>query len=906
MIDIKELTNDEIAEWCEIVSHQFIKEYFKRNSKSYNKLIKTVSTPVAKLINPEIEKIVQSNKSNKFISEVYNDLTEPILKEIKEEIFKSVEGRIDEIWATCEALLKSCFRSHFDLYFKLTETDSNVTNAALVKNISDLMRQVNGISELVSKNRELESQKADSDKEIEELKVNKSEYEAKISELNANIEKEASAREKAEKDVSDLTKELEYANNEIENLKSEKAVPVVIESEHKYLKNSDFEYTSICKVIYIPQKDKNMLKRLADINEDGELKIFFTDDEILPQFDNRDLLYLSDNKNIDVDTLAVWDWRAVENNRDSSKDFIISSLNITASPIFRINGEFQKQKLISSLKSGITVPNGNLRFMFIIREGSNHFGIVVSKDKCKISDNILKINSNVICLPKYKVSPSFDFIQIGTDMYYHSLNLSNFVDYEYIKYPIEAVKDIVVGRATRKAFNAYGLNTKEGSAAQKFIEDIPTDDLLREIQDRFNCSLKKAKEYLDEFSIRANEFFEGSTEENQALLNAINSSPELYEKCEEAVRTDWERQNFEMINRADGELNRIKAEAEAKKSELQHFEEQLAEKEKMAEEVNKKVAEKIQSAQNNAAEFISTMAFVNPMVGKPAISASNSAVVRSGKNIENAEPKEINSFEDWLDLCLDNFNSLGIYVDEFSDSLAVLMYTAYIKKIPLILSGPGARKIADAFSCSMFGKTAAYVNCIGDCSNYILDEITLIPDEIVVIDNAFSTAWINHIMNFINIPKKFYILVQPFSEDILIEPKGILNYAVPIFTEFLVENIPDQINYTVPIFGEEFKFADVKFTEISNDVKYNNKYFRQLSLCSIVKNRLKTLLGNVKIMADGNIISDLTLGIIPLAYITGNSELIKEALDNEDFSPSTKETLKAFLGAENDDTITNS
>lgn len=75
MIDIKELTNDEIAEWCEIVSHQFIKEYFKRNSKSYNKLIKTVSTPVAKLINPEIEKIVQSNKSNKFISEVYNDLT---------------------------------------------------------------------------------------------------------------------------------------------------------------------------------------------------------------------------------------------------------------------------------------------------------------------------------------------------------------------------------------------------------------------------------------------------------------------------------------------------------------------------------------------------------------------------------------------------------------------------------------------------------------------------------------------------------------------------------------------------------------------------------------------------------------------------------------------------------------
>lgn len=904
MIDIKELTNDEIAEWCEIVSHQFIKEYFKRNSKSYNKLIKTVSTPVAKLINPEIEKIVQSNKSNKFISEVYNDLTEPILKEIKEEISKSVEGGTDEIWATCEALLNSCFHGKFDLYFKLTETDSDVTNATLVKNISNLMKQVDGISVLENKNRELESQKAASDKKIEGLSSQISDQKAEISKLKAKLEKETNDKELAENSVSDWIARVEDAQKVIDELKLEREELVITENVTKYNKNWDYEYTSICRADYNTYQDDKMLYRLADIDESGEIKPF------VPNygqriFDNRDWLFITDNKDIDEGIVAIWDWRADKRNNDPSKDFITTSLKDNIKPIIKIKDVFQTETLISSLRKGISVPKGNLRFMFVIWQGNDHFGIVIPEKSYIISNDILKINSDVVCVPKYKISLSLDFIQIDGSEYYHCLDLSSTVGYEPVKDPIEFVKETVIEYANGNVLNKFNLVRKERSRAKDFIKDLinalPTNSILDEIKSKYGCSLKKAKEYLEKFSNCANKYFEGSSEENQALLNAINSSPELYKKCEETVRTDWERQNSEMIDKSNEELNRIQNEAKTKQSDLQHFEEKLAEKEKLAEEVNKRVAEKIQSAQSNAAEFISTMAFMNPLRGESANSGNNSTIVRMGENVNNVKFEDVNSFDEWLGVCYENFDRVGISNYDSSDSLAAFMYTAYIKKIPLILSGPCARRIADAFSYSIFGKTAAYVNCSGDFSNGTYDEIMQLPDEIVVIDNAFSTTWVNYIMNLINNPAKFYILVQPFSEDLLIEPKGILNYTVPVLTELLVENIPDQINYTAPIFGEEFKFM-----EISNDVRYNNRYFRKLSLCTIVKNRFKILLGNVNIMIDENITSDLILGIIPLAYITGNIELIKDALDTEVFAPSTEETLKSFLGVENDDTITNS
>ena len=769
MIDIKELTNDEIAEWCEAVTHQFIKESFKHNPKGYNKLIKAVSTPVAKLTNPDIEKIVQNNKSNKFISDMYNEINELELKKIKKKISELVESGMDEVWATCEALSnnKSNFCGHFDLYFKLAENDNDIANAALVKNISDLMTQVNGISELEKENRELEAQIEDSNKEIEGLKAKKLEYEEQISKLNADIKSEKSSREKAEKDIYDLTEDLKLANIEIENLKSEKAVPVVTDKEPKYTKNTAFDYTSVCKVIYNPYKNIKMLKRLADVDENGEI-IEFIQNEGPKTFSNRDQLYMSDNESVVEDTIAIWDWSALVNDYDSDKDFITSALNIKVKPIVKINGNFQPQELLSLLKNGISVPKGSRRFMFVVQQGGDTIGIVVSEGEYSILNDTLKINNDVVCLPKYKVSLLFDFIQIENDMYYRYLDLNNFAGYEPVKNPIESVKDIVVGRATRKVFTDYGFNTKEWNIAKKFVENIPADDLLAEIQDKFKCSLGKAKEYLNEFSSHANEYFEGTSEENQALLSAINSSPELYKKCEEAVRTDWECKNSVMIDNAQKEFDRIKEKNEDKQSELRELEEKFAEKEKLADEVNKKVAEKILSAQNNAAEFISTMTFVNPLASRAAIPTGSSAIVRPGNSIDDAESEELNSFEDWLDICFENFKSLGIYVDEFSDNLAVFMYTAYAKKIPLILSGPGAKGIVDAFSCSMFGKTAAYVNCTGDSSSNILDEIIPLSDEIVVIDNAFSSAWVNRIMNLITIPEKFYILVRPFSEDLLI------------------------------------------------------------------------------------------------------------------------------------------
>lgn len=730
------------------------------------------------------------------------------------------------------------------------------------------------------------------------LKSQVSGLESQNSALTQDLKLATNQMKLAEKEADGLQASLDRASKELDKLKSEKDKQAEVKSQPKYAKNPKYEYTSVCKVLFNPYKGYKMLKRIADVDENGEITQFFQDNG--PKtFSNRDWLYMSNSENVSENMVAVWDWNAKQSGHNPEKDFVTSSLNINFKPIVRINGIFQISELDSVLKSGLPVPTGYSKFMLVVQQEKDCYGVVIDEGDYNIVNGILRITPDVVCLPKYKVS-DLDFISLVDETYYRFMNLKNFAGFEMTKDFIKAVKDIIVRRATRKAFVEYGFNTKEWSGAKKFIEDLPTDDLLEEIAQKFKCTSQKAKEYLDKFLHSATGYFDGSSDENQALLSVINSSSELQKRCVDIVRGDWEKQNSDMIEKSNMMLNGLSESVEKKRLELSDIEAQISQKEELAKEVDKAVTEQIQNAQNNAAKFIAKMAFVQPLASKNYGGSNSCCAVKSGHKVDSAKCKSVKSFEDWLDVCYANFSYAGISADEFGENLAAFMYTACEEKIPLILSGPNAKEIADAFSYSRFGKTAAYVNCTCEFSNDTIGEIIQLPSEIVVIDNAFSMSWASKIMSLINSPEKFYILIQPFSENLLLEPKGILNYAIPLLTELISEKIANKIEYTEPLFDSNFKFI-----EVDESVKYDNKNLRDLSIGIIAKNRLKLLLGNMEALSENSAATEFVLGIIPSAYISGQIEIIKNALSTQNLGISTTEAFKALMGVENDNAITN-
>lgn len=120
-------------------------------------------------------------------------------------------------------------------------------------------------------------------------------------------------------------------------------------------------------------------------------------------------------------------------------------------------------------------------------------------------------------------------------------------------------------------------------------------------------------------------YVDGDSLEDEIILSAISASTELQERTKALIRTDWEAENKSLLAEAQKKLDSLDAQlksataslTEAReafnqtKSEEERLAGIIAEKEKLADDVEAAVAERIQKARENAADFIATMAFVD-------------------------------------------------------------------------------------------------------------------------------------------------------------------------------------------------------------------------------------------------------------------------------------------------------
>ena len=192
--------------------------------------------------------------------------------------------------------------------------------------------------------------------------------------------------------------------------------------------------------------------------------------------------------------------------------------------------------------------------------------------------------------------------------------------------PISIVKDIVLKRVSWPIFKAKGVTKSDWQNFKKYLEMIPEEGIVEEISAACRSSEAQAVQLLDEFCTSANSYFDGDTIEETMIAKAIMDSPELLQRSKEMVSAEWHKENDTAIKEANAALAAVQAETAATErrnaesiSELEKINAKIAEvsstlDEKLgfAENVDTIVAERIQKAKENAAEFIASMAFAAP------------------------------------------------------------------------------------------------------------------------------------------------------------------------------------------------------------------------------------------------------------------------------------------------------
>lgn len=447
-----------------------------------------------------------------------------------------------------------------------------------------------------------------------------------------------------------------------------------------------------------------------------------------------------------------------------------------------------------------------------------------------------------------------------------------------------------------------GLVKAQYQQIRAFFSEIPTADICADIASQAGCSEERSKELFEEFRQRASEYITSGNIENDILRGIVQDSPEFVKRCKQMLTEEWGEEykaRIEAANAAvekksaeirdkDEKLSVLNADYLDKKSQYEKIKVFLNEREQLAADIERKVEERISSAKRNAADFIAEQAFIQR--DSESTSFHGESQFLTGRILPQGVLTINASWEEELETICAELPEAGIAA-KFVPALATFLYSAYLNRVPLMLMGPNGKAIADAFSAALFGETCAQLICEGNYSHSVLQRTEESNAQIVVIDNVFDAKWNYYINNYSQRSSKFLIAVNPFAEDLQIEPRGIVNYWIPVMTELFVDARP-----SCEFVGGKRSEGFCAYTK-ENAKPYHNKLFQKLHLSSLSTKTLQQLLADLHSL-NHNIQEeyDYLFSALPCAYVTNAMDTLRDHIEGKQLASDMKGILGAYLG----------
>ena len=916
---IELLNKEEKVTLCEIITGKEFKELFRKNEREFSKIQKGFRSK--SLTDQYALFIATINLDSPFIITFINTIVEHWLSEIQENIEKLENENYSHSAALATTMLDSYFANNIELYFKLigNALDSD-KYSYLYERMDDIRSEreknaktANCIEAIEKENRRLSDQ---IESFLQSIDTIKAEYEERMQTI--------------EQDKKELTSLLAEAESKISKLQSS---PSIFENnDSDYLLQFDDtdisalpsfnadEIVSLCSVVsdYNGQK---WLIRYADLNNNGHYYIFHRNEDIPPYFTNRDKIFYKDGPSKDG-FYGVWTWSAVPNENDPSKDYILSRYNteLDAIELVTFTQATSLDELVSLLKEGINYQPHSRRVMFsICISKGQHTGILCTAKELNTVNEKTNISKDCIVVPVYEFTNA-DVIHLDNGLSFYGNAFAGLPSKLYhLKSPLDIVKDIVMSSISWATYKMRDVTRAQYKTFKDFIDAIPVDDITCKIGAACRCSDPAAKELLDEFLSIVWQYVDGDSLEDEIIRSALSANTELQEKAKELIRQDWEKENERLLAEAQQKLDLLRAELKSAaedlgkaqeafnktKAEDERLSDIIAEKEKLADGVEKAIAERIQKARENAADFIASMAFVG---GQPvqivesttptsvdAASELDMAVYRAFPEFEHLDELEAHhSWADVINTAVFELAEAGV-AEQYRSGLAAFLCAAYIEKQPLLLVGPNAIDIAQAFCAAVTAHKHGELYCEGGCVRQVIEKIGADGEDIVIINNLLAGGWINRLPEILSPKDIFYIATHPYAEDIQVEPKSLYGFMLPLFTEFLVKEKATG-KYHGGYSSDDFKpYSEEKGAHKELPV------LSKFGLSPLVRSKINSLMATMhNIYPSATTDDDFLFCIFPIAYASmAIAELAEAVADPQKgivVSKNLKRDLQHVLG----------
>lgn len=893
MSKIEGLSENEIRYVCEKIGKNEIKKSFIQNPK-WLKELKPGFRPTS-LSTAEIVDLVTKHWQKPFLKEFLNDQITTWVEETENDISNQMSAGKNKDTALMIVLPKSIFGGSPELFFKYSSFDVD-------ENVIELI--VAGCSALDQCDSDESRIKANSLEHDEFMEI-RSEWEKERTELQNSLEEYENEKnnillelESARKQITEEQERNDSLNKELITLNKrvEKYIPKRISV------TSGFPYTSLCIVEY-DVKGYMRLKRLADIENDvindiGKIE--------LPEYRKP----FRSEADEDDGTIAIWDWKVSPNINDPSKPYFDSEKSSIYEPIEVILTNVCKtlSDLKSLLVAGIKQETVLRRQLWCIK-GSNTQteGIYCTESDYSISNGEYKLNDDVTEVPVYDVSISSILTIDDTEntKIYRFLDIGFPKRFEFTKDPMDIVRSKFLSRITRQGMKTEGYTISDYQNLKACITKLNTSNLVEEVSLSCNCDNSEAEAMVEGFIDRAGEYLTGKDFDSEVLCRILATNPDLLESVKDRIDKEWSKENSERIAKAESEIERINTEKNAAIKEKERYEEEynstriqieqaekILEKQKeLAKEVEAEVNSRITKAKANAAEFIAEMAFAQSVpTANNTVSVQEGFSYTCGYSTEE-EVEECSTREELLEVLRSELMENGVS-SLYAYAFGAILYSAFLHRIPIVLCGANAIEIAESLSVSIFGRKPGHLVLENGYNKKSYESAIKSDDPIIIVENFFNPLCNPYMLR--SAGNKYCIGVETYAENIMIEPLGVLDHVIPIFTGTVVDDNVSGYHVYGKCNSDLILRSSLKRTK-------PNKLIRSLGLNPLACNRYSNMIEDMHcFIKDANYNNEILMLILPVLSIRKSSidvELIlNEYLDNGYITEKELYQIKTSIG----------
>ena len=681
--------------------------------------------------------------------------------------------------------------------------------------------------------------------------------------------------------------------------------------------DNEVSFTSLC-YITVDYEGRIWLNRLADV-EDDILHTPFKSERTDNYFENRDRLYRNDGPTA-LGTVGIWEWTAIPNRDNPAIDYVQSYYVKDYSPV-RVVVLMAKSldEVVEQLQNGTARTQAYFcDTLFCYEPKWGQFaGVLCRANEFNISDRCAKLSETVYSLPSYTISSGDIYNWDDRNLrFLKTLQVGEPSGYVSIRNTDEVIRTLILERTTWPLFKeCIGATKAEWKHCKLLLEKICGESLYDAIVQKLNCTLDQAKQTVDDFVNRADALIKVGDIDVNVLAEIAKNHDELRELCEKAVSVEWHNSHAAEIAKAEAEVSEMEetisiakkqhsellAEIATKQGELDRLLAEIAQYESIGKETLVAVRQKIADAQKDIAGFIADISVFLPQSNATLPYGNHPAPWQysSASGRYSDEDEEIELAESWrneYDAIYQNLSCALSIEPDFCSMLTAFLYATHINNVPTLIAGPGGQDIAEVLSVSMYANGAGQLTLGDECDLSIVERISEADDSIVSVQNMFGKGWTDALPQKFTRLKKQIIWTHPYVEDMLIEPKGLYNYMLPVLSECFIGSLPALETWPS-------KRAE-KFQPYVSEEKQSLRIsaFKRLGLSKLLLGQLTRVLSDAKCILENPAKDkdlELLFGVLPLCVLTGRLDVLKDVIEGESgISSSVKAEVARYIEEE--------